>query len=100
GFEKLHATARVGGGCGDDPGEVGERDMIGAGAGDERSAGSEKADRAQVELLVAAHRALSGALGFCEGRRVEHDGVEWAGLEWQGLDGGCVARGGVESPKE
>ena len=81
GFEELDAAAGIGCGCGDDLGEVGERDVVRAGAGDERAAGCEQADRAQVELLVAAEGAFGGAFGFGEGGRVEDDGVEGTGFE-------------------
>lgn len=48
---------------------------MGAGAGDEGSAGAEHLDGAEVELLVAAHGAFGGALGLGEGGWVEDDGV-------------------------
>ena len=75
GFEELDAAAGVGCGGGDDGGEVFERDVVGAGVGDEGSAGGEQAEGAEVELLVAAEGGVGGALGLGEGGWVEDDGV-------------------------
>jgi len=75
GFEELDAAVGVGGGGGEDGGEVFERDVVGAGVGDEGSAGGEQAKGAEVELLVAAGGGFGGAPGLGEGRWVEDDGV-------------------------
>ena len=80
GFEQLNSTPGVGCGRGDDAGEVFQRDVVRAGAGDERSAGCEQMQRAEVELFIAAKGGLGSTLGFGEGRRVEDDGVEGFGL--------------------
>ena len=76
GFQQLHAPTGVGRGGGDDGREVGEGDVVRAGAGDERAAGSEQAQRAQVEFLVATQSTLGGTFRLGEGGRVEHDRIE------------------------
>ncbi len=76
GFEELDAATGVGCGGGDDGGELLQRDVVRAGVGDERAAGGEQAERAEVELLVAAGGGGDGAFGLGEGGRVEDDGVE------------------------
>ena len=76
GFEELDAAVGVDGGGGEHGGEVGEWDVLGAGAGDEGAAGGEHAQRAEVHLFVTAHGGLEGAFGFGKGGRVEDDGVE------------------------
>ncbi len=79
-FEELDAAVGVGCGGGDDGGELFERDVVGAGVGDEGSAGAEEADGAEVELFVAAECALGGAFRLGEGGWVEDDGVEFLGI--------------------
>lgn len=76
-FEKLHAATGVSRSGGHDAGEICERDVVRAGAGDECAAGREQMQRTKIELLVAAEGGGSGALGFGEGRRVENDCVEF-----------------------
>ena len=75
GLEELDSAAGIGGGGGDDLGELLQGDVVGAGAGDEGSAGAEHLHGAEVELLVAAHCAFGGALGLGEGGWIEDDGV-------------------------
>ena len=75
GLEELDSAAGVGGGGGDYLGELLQGDVVGAGAGDEGSAGAEHLHGAEVELLVAAHGSFGSALGLGEGGWVEDDGV-------------------------
>src|SRR5206468_2114572 len=56
--------------------EVAPAHVVGAGAGDQQAPGAQHLQGAQVEFLVTAESAFHGALGFGEGRWVEHDGVE------------------------
>ena len=80
-LKQAHAPRCVGGSGGDCAFKIGPANMMRAGAGDEQAAGAQHFERAQIQFLVAAQRALNGALGFGEGRRVENDGVEFlAGL--------------------
>src|SRR5579875_836038 len=67
GFEELNTAAGIGGCGADDLSEVGQRDVMRAGAGDERAAGCEQTDRTKVQFLVAAESALGRPLGLCEG---------------------------------
>jgi len=75
-LQEANAAVRVGGSGGDSGFEVGERDVMGAGAGNEQAAGAKHLQGSQVEFLVAAQRAFDGTFAFGEGRRVENDGVE------------------------
>ncbi len=104
GLEELDAAAGVGGGGGDDLGEVLQGDVVGAGAGDEGAAGAEQLHGAEVELLVAAECAFGGALGLGEGGWVEDDGVEllacglvvaeeFEGVGFDPVDLGCEVEG-------
>ena len=77
GFEELHATASVGCGGGDDCGKVFERNVMGAGVGDQRAARLEHAEGAKIQLFVAAGGAFGGSPGLGEGRWVKDDGVEF-----------------------
>jgi hypothetical protein len=61
GFEQGDAAAGVGSGIGDDSGEGLEGDVVGAGAGEEDSAGDKHLEGAEVELLVAAESGVGGA---------------------------------------
>ena len=61
GFEQLDAASGVGRRCRDDSCEVGEGDVVRAGAGDERAAGGEQPESAQVQLFVAAKGAFGRA---------------------------------------
>ncbi len=92
------------GGGGDDLGELLQGDVVGAGAGDEGSAGAEHLHGAEVELLVAAHGSFGGALGLGEGGWIEDDGVvllaggfvlaeEFEGVGFDPVDLGGEARG-------
>ena len=103
GLEELDVAAGVGGGGGDDLGELLQGDVVGAGAGDEGSAGAEHLHGAEVELLVAAHGAFGGALGLREGGLIEDDGVvllsggfvlaeEFEGVGFDPVDLGCEVR--------
>jgi len=74
-FEQGDAAVGVNGGRGDDGFEFGEADVVGAGAGDEQSAGAEHFEGAEVELFIAAECALDGALAFGEGGRIDDDDV-------------------------
>ena len=55
--------------------EVGLAHVVGAGAGDQDSAGPQHLEGAEVEFFVAAQGGVQVALGFGEGRRIEDDGV-------------------------
>jgi len=76
-FEQAHAAAGVKSGGSDGALELSPADMVRTGAGDQKATGVEHFERTQVELLVSAHGPFDGALGFGEGRRIEHDGVEF-----------------------
>ena len=65
----------VKGGAGEHFEEIGLAYVVGAGAGDEDSAGAEHLERAEIELFVAAEGGVEIALGLGEGGRVENDGV-------------------------
>ena len=49
--------------------------VVRAGAGDEAAAGPQQLQRAEVDLVVAAHRLLDRVAALRERRRVEHDRV-------------------------
>ena len=80
GFEQLQAASGIRRGGGEDGGERLQRNVVRAGAGDQRAARCEQAQRAQVQLFVAAQRGLGRTLGLGEGGRVEHDAIEEMGL--------------------
>ena len=85
GFKHLHSSTGIRRGCGDGGGEIFERNVMRAGAGDERSAGLQQAEGAQVQLFVAAHGSFCGTPGLGKGGGVKHDGVETACCVGPGL---------------
>src|ERR1700722_412616 len=74
-FEQADAALRVAGGRSHYTMKFVPGNVMGAGAGNQRSTRTQHLQGAQVELLVPAQSALHGALGFCESRRVEDHGV-------------------------
>ena len=76
-LEEAHAARGIGSGRGHGRFEIGPADVMRAGAGDEQTAGAQHFERAKVQLLVTAQRALDGAFSFCEGRRIKNDGVKF-----------------------
>ena len=75
-FEQAHAAMGVSGGRGDGGLKIGPADMMRAGAGDEKTAGAQHFESAEIQLLVAAERSFNGALGFGKGGGIENDGIE------------------------
>jgi hypothetical protein len=71
-----YASSAVGGRLAEHVEELGTSEMIGARGGKQVPGGMKNAERAQVDLLVAAHGLGERAPGFGKGGRVEHDGVE------------------------
>ncbi len=56
--------------------QIGLAHVMGAGAGDEHTAGSEQRDGAPVDLLIGAAGGVHVSAGLGEGGRIEHHGVE------------------------
>ena len=86
--------------------------MVGAGAGDEDSAGGEEFEGSEVEFFIAAEGTFCGSFGFGEGGWVEDDGFETRGVgaglgfvvaeevEGVGFDPVCVVAGGESGVEE
>ena len=74
-FDQAEGAVGVKGGRGEHLEEVLLADVIGAGAGDEDTAGTEHLEGAEIEFLVAAEGGVEITLALGEGRWVEDDGV-------------------------
>src|ERR1022692_4868879 len=72
---QAESSVGVAGGVGEHSEEIGLADVIGAGAGDQNSAGAQHLQRSEIEFFIAAEGGIEVALGFGEGGRIENNGV-------------------------
>src|SRR5579871_758946 len=76
GLQQLHAPLGIGGGCSNYVCKLGQRNVMGAGAGYERSAWAEQLHGSEIEFLVPAYCTFVGTFGLGECGGIENDGVE------------------------
>src|ERR1700733_6994631 len=72
---QAHLTTGILGGASQHFHEIRRADVVGTRAGNEKPAGAQHLQSAEVEFLVATHGRIEVALGLGEGWRVKHDGV-------------------------
>jgi hypothetical protein len=75
-FEQPYGTMDIGGSFPQELPELLRRKVMGAGAGNQETAGAEKTHRAQVDFLVAAYGLGQVRFAFDESRGIQNDEVK------------------------
>src|SRR5437660_6066165 len=75
-FQESDGAADIGGSFPEELPELLRCKVVGAGAGNQETAGAEKTHRAQVDFLVAAYGLGQVRSAFDESRRIQNDKVE------------------------